>query len=135
MNGDRNQQWPVLVMQSCLQPLLQNHVKPSRSPTSPADFSEIPTKKQSILCFTKANFHSPSQFAHLSFSLQTKTRKINHVGYDINSMRSNLSVPAAYFLDLISRNLIQAWVDYDSVKDLLEVRLSLSSAKRFLLVS
>ncbi|KAF9674705.1 hypothetical protein SADUNF_Sadunf10G0154700 [Salix dunnii] len=47
-------------------------------------------------------------------------------------MRSNISVPAAYFLDLISRNLIQAWVDYDSVKDQLEVRLSLSSAERFL---
>ncbi|KAB5538787.1 hypothetical protein DKX38_016320 [Salix brachista] len=52
--------------------------------------------------------------------LKLARRKINHVGDDINSMRSNLSVPAAYFLDLISRNLIQAWVDYDSVKDLLE---------------
>ncbi|KAL9351728.1 hypothetical protein Peur_054408 [Populus x canadensis] len=35
-------------------------------------------------------------------------------------------------LNLTSRNLIKAWVDYDPVKNLLEVRLSLSSAKRFL---
>ncbi|KAJ6900312.1 hypothetical protein NC652_026433 [Populus alba x Populus x berolinensis] len=35
-------------------------------------------------------------------------------------------------LNLTSRNLIKAWVDYDPVKNPLEVRLSLSSAKRFL---
>jgi hypothetical protein len=52
-------------------------------------------------------------------------------------MISNKSVPAAYFLlnsekeelDLTSGNPIQAWVDYDSVKNQLEVRLSPSSTK------
>uniref|UniRef100_A0A6M2F083 non-specific serine/threonine protein kinase n=1 Tax=Populus davidiana TaxID=266767 RepID=A0A6M2F083_9ROSI len=61
----------------------------------------------------------------------------NHVGVNINSMISNKSVPAAYFLlnsekeelDLTSGHPIQAWVDYDSVKNQLEVRLSPSSTK------
>ncbi|CAK7325732.1 unnamed protein product [Dovyalis caffra] len=61
----------------------------------------------------------------------------NHVGIDINSMISNKSVPAADFIDnstkkylnLASGRPIQAWVDYDSIKNLVEVRLS-SSFKR-----
>lgn len=61
----------------------------------------------------------------------------NHVGVNINSMISNKSVPAAYFLlnsekeelDLTSGHPIQAWVDYDSVKNQLEVRLSPYSTK------
>ncbi|KAB5538786.1 hypothetical protein DKX38_016319 [Salix brachista] len=61
----------------------------------------------------------------------------NHVGIDINGLRSNISVPAASFLDnsakedlnLCSGRTIQAWVDYDSIKNLVEVRLS-SSSKR-----
>lgn len=38
---------------------------------------------------------SPVTFMHLN-SVHTK---INHVGVDINNMRSNISVPAEYFLD------------------------------------
>lgn len=61
----------------------------------------------------------------------------NHVGIDINSVISNKSVPAASFLvnsttkalNLCSGRPIQAWVDYDSIKNLLEVRLS-SFSKR-----
>ncbi|XP_011002636.1 PREDICTED: L-type lectin-domain containing receptor kinase S.4-like isoform X1 [Populus euphratica] len=61
----------------------------------------------------------------------------NHVGIDINSMISNKSVPAASFLvnsttkdlNLCSGRPIQAWVDYDSIKNLVEVRLS-SFSKR-----
>ncbi|KAJ6429174.1 hypothetical protein OIU84_020748 [Salix udensis] len=61
----------------------------------------------------------------------------NHVGVNINSMVSNKSVPAAYFLpdsekkelNLTSGKPIQAWVDYDSVKNQLEVRLSPFSTK------
>lgn len=62
----------------------------------------------------------------------------NHVGIDINSMTSNASVPAAYFvnngtrkeeLNLKSGKPIQAWIDYDSTKNELGVRLSLSSEK------
>ncbi|KAJ6690253.1 hypothetical protein OIU85_006521 [Salix viminalis] len=61
----------------------------------------------------------------------------NHVGVNINSMVSNKSVPAAYFLpdsekkelNLTSGKPIQAWVDYDSFKNQLEVRLSPFSTK------
>ncbi|KAK9284088.1 hypothetical protein L1049_012348 [Liquidambar formosana] len=61
----------------------------------------------------------------------------NHVGIDINSLTSNASVPAAYFVDNSTRkelNLksgmtIQAWIDYDSVRNELNVRLSPSSVK------
>ncbi|KAF8388772.1 hypothetical protein HHK36_025452 [Tetracentron sinense] len=61
----------------------------------------------------------------------------NHVGIDINSLKSNASVTAAYFsddstkqdLNLKSGKTIQAWIDYDSARNLLDVRLSLSSSK------
>lgn len=51
----------------------------------------------------------------------------NHVGIDLNTMESNKSVPAD--LNLKSGKVIQSWVDYDSSKNLLQVRLSSSSAK------
>lgn len=61
----------------------------------------------------------------------------NHVGIDINSMTSNYSIPAAYFvndtgtepLNLKSGKKIQAWIDYDSVKNLVNVSLSPFSTK------
>ncbi|KAL5734664.1 hypothetical protein ACOSP7_032525 [Xanthoceras sorbifolium] len=61
----------------------------------------------------------------------------NHVGININSLTSNKSVPAAYFLEnstkevlnLQSGKVIQAWIDYDSTKNQLDVRLSPSSVK------
>lgn len=61
----------------------------------------------------------------------------NHVGIDINSMTSNMSAPAAYYvskngtepLNLKSGKTIQAWVDYDSVANLLNVSLSMFSVK------
>ncbi|KAL2541593.1 L-type lectin-domain containing receptor kinase S.4 [Abeliophyllum distichum] len=61
-----------------------------------------------------------------------------HVGIDINSLVSNVSVNASYFspsnspkqeLNLQSGNIVQAWVDYDSVSNVLNVTLSLSSSK------
>ncbi|KAF8369898.1 hypothetical protein HHK36_032064 [Tetracentron sinense] len=61
----------------------------------------------------------------------------NHVGIDINSLTSNASATAAYFsddstkqdLNLKSGKTIQAWIDYDSVRNLLNVTLSPSSSK------
>lgn len=62
----------------------------------------------------------------------------NHVGVDINSLVSNISVNGSCFsqgnsikqeLNLQSGKLVQAWVDYDSVSNVLNVTLSLSSSK------
>ncbi|KAK8552826.1 hypothetical protein V6N12_041400 [Hibiscus sabdariffa] len=61
----------------------------------------------------------------------------NHVGVNLNSMKSIKSASAAYFLEnsteqeLIfkSGSKIQAWVDYDSTKNRLDVKLSPFSEK------
>ncbi|GMY08471.1 L-type lectin-domain containing receptor kinase S.4-like [Fagus crenata] len=61
----------------------------------------------------------------------------NHVGIDINSLVSNKSAPATYFdgnnskqvLDMKSGEVIQAWIEYDSQTNQLDVRLSPSSIK------
>ncbi|MED6222387.1 hypothetical protein PIB30_063855 [Stylosanthes scabra] len=51
----------------------------------------------------------------------------NHVGINLNNMASNKSVKAT--LNLKSGKVIQAWVDYHSSKNQLEVRLSQTSTK------
>ncbi|KAF8402960.1 hypothetical protein HHK36_011053 [Tetracentron sinense] len=61
----------------------------------------------------------------------------NHVGIDINRLTSNASATAAYFkddstkedLNLKSGKTIQAWIDYDSRSNQLNVTLSPSSSK------
>ncbi|KAL7136417.1 hypothetical protein ABFS83_10G029200 [Erythranthe nasuta] len=63
----------------------------------------------------------------------------NHVGIDINSLKSNVSAAAAYFsgddgsvkndLNLKGGKPIVAWVEYDSATNLVNVTLSLSSTK------
>lgn len=62
----------------------------------------------------------------------------NHVGIDMNDLKSNASVNVSYFsegnstkqnLYLQSGKTIQAWIDYDSTRNLLNVTLSLSSTK------
>lgn len=62
----------------------------------------------------------------------------NHVGIDLNSLKSNASVAAAaYFVNNSSKqplylqngNTIQAWIDYNSKENQLNVTLSLSSSK------
>ncbi|GAB4831830.1 hypothetical protein Ancab_005844 [Ancistrocladus abbreviatus] len=62
----------------------------------------------------------------------------NHVGIDLDSLVSNASVPAGYFidgnstkqnLDLQSEKTIVAWIDYNSGQNQLNVTLSLSSKK------
>ncbi|ERN07981.1 hypothetical protein AMTRI_Chr08g161850 [Amborella trichopoda] len=59
----------------------------------------------------------------------------NHVGIDLNSLTSNISASAAYFitegqntsrndLNLTSGDMIQVWIDYNSSEKLLNVTLS-----------
>ncbi|KAL4279744.1 hypothetical protein GQ457_03G044740 [Hibiscus cannabinus] len=67
------------------------------------------------------------------FSLGTDTIDGNHVGIDLNSVRSNQSIASAYFsnekrknitLDLKSGHPIQVWIDYDGQQQLLNVTLA-----------
>ncbi|GMI90296.1 L-type lectin receptor kinase S.4 [Hibiscus trionum] len=61
----------------------------------------------------------------------------NHVGVNLNSMKSIASAPAEYFLEnstkqelsLKSGSKIQAWIDYDSAENRLDVKLSPFSDK------
>lgn len=61
----------------------------------------------------------------------------NHVGIDINNLKSNKSAPAAYYdsnnqkndLNLKSGDTIQAWVDYDGDQKVITVSLSPFSTK------
>ncbi|XP_061363728.1 L-type lectin-domain containing receptor kinase S.4-like [Gastrolobium bilobum] len=61
----------------------------------------------------------------------------NHVGINLNNMKSSMSVPAQQFTDgstkkvlnLKCGKVIQAWVDYNSSRNQLDVRLSSTSSK------
>ncbi|GLU11566.1 hypothetical protein SLE2022_283030 [Rubroshorea leprosula] len=59
--------------------------------------------------------------------------KENHVGIDVNDLKSNVSAPATYFakeegrnktLNLISGDPMQVWIDYDEEEGLLNVTLA-----------
>ncbi|XP_022756617.1 L-type lectin-domain containing receptor kinase IV.2-like [Durio zibethinus] len=63
----------------------------------------------------------------------------NHVGIDVNNLRSNASAPASYYsdkegenktLELISGKPIQLWIDYDEGDMLLQVRLAPLKTKK-----
>ena len=62
----------------------------------------------------------------------------NHIGIDINSLMSNKSAPASFLdekngskqnISLKSGQVIQAWIDYDSVQTQLSIKLSPFSTK------
>ncbi|XP_022746298.1 L-type lectin-domain containing receptor kinase S.4-like [Durio zibethinus] len=61
----------------------------------------------------------------------------NHIGIDINSLVSNASVPASYYTDgstkqnltLKSGKAIQAWIDYDSVENVINVTVAPNSTR------
>ncbi|XP_052172086.1 L-type lectin-domain containing receptor kinase S.4-like [Diospyros lotus] len=61
----------------------------------------------------------------------------NHVGIDINSLASNTSAAAAYFADdlkkqdlnLKSGQPLMAWIEYDSVRALINITISPSTSK------
>ncbi|XWS59853.1 hypothetical protein CRYUN_Cryun08bG0157600 [Craigia yunnanensis] len=61
----------------------------------------------------------------------------NHIGIDINSLDSNASVPAGYYTDgstkqnltLKSGKAIQAWIDYDSVENIINVTIAPNSTR------
>jgi serine/threonine protein kinase len=68
-----------------------------------------------------------------SWNPQFEDLKVNHVGIDVNGMKSNESAPAMYFsskevknisLDLMSGNPMQLWIDYDAAEKLLNVTLA-----------
>lgn len=57
----------------------------------------------------------------------------NHVGIDINNLRSNVSVPVSYYsntegvnksLELMSGDPIQAWIDYNWTEKLIQVTVA-----------
>ncbi|XP_059626564.1 L-type lectin-domain containing receptor kinase SIT2-like [Cornus florida] len=55
----------------------------------------------------------------------------NHVGIDVNSLKSIASAPVTYIskgvnksLELVSGNAIQVWIDYDEVEKLLNITLA-----------
>ncbi|KAE8666708.1 putative L-type lectin-domain containing receptor kinase II.1 [Hibiscus syriacus] len=83
------------------------------------------------------NGNSSSQFFAVEFdtifSLGTDTIDGNHVGIDLNGVKSYQSIPSAYFsnderknisLDLKNGHPIQVWVDYDSQEQLLNITLA-----------
>ncbi|XP_044500919.1 L-type lectin-domain containing receptor kinase S.4-like [Mangifera indica] len=61
----------------------------------------------------------------------------NHIGIDINSLTSNASTSAAYFIDsstkenltLKSGKSIQAWIDYDAAENIINVTISPNSSR------
>ncbi|MBA0687842.1 hypothetical protein Goari_015343 [Gossypium aridum] len=71
-------------------------------------------------------------------NLEFKDIDDNHVGIDINSLASNASVAAGYYrqgsstkknLSLKSGKPIQAWIDYDSIDNVINVTIAPSSKR------
>ncbi|KAK6935814.1 Protein kinase domain [Dillenia turbinata] len=100
------------------------------------DFSEA-TASQYLGLFNYSNNGLPSNhvFAvELDSILSPEFYDINdnHVGIDVNSLKSNYSAPATYVssggenrsLELISGDPIQVWIDYDGEEKLLNVTVA-----------
>ncbi|XVF83723.1 hypothetical protein PTKIN_Ptkin16aG0514700 [Pterospermum kingtungense] len=104
------------------------------------DFSGFPSQYLGLLNATD-NGNSTNHVFAVEFDtvkdLEFGDIDDNHVGIDLNSMVSNDSVSAAYFLEnqtkqelvLKSGKTIQVWIDYDSARNRLEVKLSPFSEK------
>ncbi|CAD5325910.1 unnamed protein product [Arabidopsis thaliana] len=99
----------------------------------------LPSQYLGLLNSSRVNFSS--HFFAVEFDtvrdLEFEDINDNHVGIDINSMESSISTPAGYFLAnstkkelfLDGGRVIQAWIDYDSNKKRLDVKLSPFSEK------
>lgn len=108
------------------------------SPTK--DFSNAVATQYLGLLDTETNGNSSNHLFAVEFDtvrdLNFKDISDNHVGIDIDGLTSIASVNASYFvgstrreLDLKSGKTIQAWIDYDSTRNQLDVMLSFSSTK------
>ncbi|CAH8356579.1 unnamed protein product [Eruca vesicaria subsp. sativa] len=101
--------------------------------------NSLPSQYLGLLNSSRANFSS--NFLAVEFDtvrdLDFDDINDNHVGIDINSLESSTSTPAGYFLAnstkkelfLDSGQVFQAWIDYDSDKKRLNVKLSPFSEK------
>ncbi|WZZ52384.1 hypothetical protein YC2023_052491 [Brassica napus] len=101
--------------------------------------NSLPSQYFGLLNSSRANFSS--NFLAVEFDtvrdLDFDDINDNHVGIDINTLESSTSTPAGYFLPnttkkelfLDSGRVFQAWVDYDSDKKKLDVKLSPLSEK------
>ncbi|KAJ1400953.1 Serine/threonine-protein kinase, active site [Sesbania bispinosa] len=94
------------------------------------------------------NLHDVGKFSNHLFAVEFDTVQDyafddingNHVGINLNNIKSNRSVTVAdgstkQHLNLQSGKVIQAWVDYNSSSNQLDVRLSTTSSKPRVLAS
>ncbi|KAM7258186.1 hypothetical protein ACFE04_013927 [Oxalis oulophora] len=101
------------------------------------DFSQADPAAYLGLFNISSNDHSTNHVLAIEFDtvLSTEFDDIdkNHVGIDINSLKSTESAPASYFsekkeknitLKLVSGDAIQVWIDYDDAERLLNVTIA-----------
>ncbi|KAM7499293.1 hypothetical protein LguiA_023707 [Lonicera macranthoides] len=109
--------------------------------SSTKDLKGLPNNYMGLLNYNTDKSHFFAVEFDTVQDLEFQDINDNHVGIDLNSLKSNASVAAAaYFVNnggnsskqplyLQSGKTIQAWIDYNSKENQLNVTLSLSSSK------
>ncbi|XWS55636.1 hypothetical protein CRYUN_Cryun09bG0018000 [Craigia yunnanensis] len=104
------------------------------------DFKALPRQYLGILNATDIS-NSSNHVVAVEFDTVQDTEfqdiNDNHIGIDINSLDSNASVPASYYTDsstkqnltLKSGKAIQAWIDYDSIENVINVTIAPNSIR------